>query len=146
MDIPADIRVRNFNTITRIGSRFARADPVERTAVVYCGPTGVGKSRRAWSEATFDAFPKDPRTKWWDGYTGEQHVVVDEFRGSIDIAHLLRWLDRYPVLVEVKGGTIPLRATRIWFTSNLHPRYWYPELDIGTMEALIRRLEIVEMR
>lgn len=115
---------------------------MERTTVAFWGPTGTGKSRTAWDEAGMDAYPKDPRTKWWDGYTGQEHVVVDEFRGGIDVAHLLRWLDRYPVLVETKGGSIPLRATKFWFTSNLDPRNWYPDLDAETQAALIRRLEI----
>ena len=61
---------------------------------------------------------------------------------SIDVAHLLRWLDRYPVLVEVKGGSRPLCAERIWITSNVDPRKWYPELDEETNLALLRRLNI----
>lgn len=87
-----------------------------------------------------EAYSKDPRSKWWDGYQGQEHVILDEFRGSIDIAHLLRWLDRYPVRVERKGSSVPLKATTFWITSNLAPRGWYPELDETTMEALLRRL------
>lgn len=142
--IPADIRVRCYNQLSRIGTAFAKGVAIERTVSVYCGPTGVGKSREAWEQAGLQAYPKDPRSKWWDGYTGESNVVIDEFRGDIDIAHLLRWFDRYPVLVETKGGARPLRATRIWITSNLHPRLWYPNLDQLTYEALLRRLVIKE--
>jgi len=89
-----------------------------------------------------DAYPKDPRTKFWDGYNGQQHVVIDEFRGSIDISHMLRWLDRYPVIVEVKGSSTCLVATTIWITSNLDPRDWYMDLDVDTKQALLRRLVI----
>lgn len=110
--------------------------------LLFWGRTGSGKSRRAWQEAGWDAYPKDPRTKFWDGYRGQEHVVVDEFRGGIDVAHLLRWLDRYPVLVEIKGSSVPLTATKIWFTSNLHPRDWYPALDEDTLNALMRRIKI----
>ena len=115
---------------------------MERKIFVFWGSTGTGKSRTAWEEAGLEAYPKDPRTKWWDGYTGQEHVVIDEFRGGIDIAHVLRWFDRYPVLVETKGGSIPLRATIIWVTSNLSPELWYPDLDADTFAALRRRLEI----
>lgn len=79
------------------------------------------------------------------GYGGQEHVIIDEFRGGIDIAHLLRWLDRYPVRVEVKGGSFPLLASRFWITSNIHPRQWYPDLDEATMDALLRRLTIINM-
>lgn len=140
--IPADVRVRHFSALCRIGTRFARGVAMERKAICFWGHTGTGKSRTAWEEAGLDAYPKDPRTKWWDGYTGESHVVVDEFRGGIDIAHILRWLDRYPVLVETKGGTVALRATTIWLTSNKDPREWYPDLDEDTKAALLRRLQI----
>lgn len=56
---------------------------------------------------------------------------------------MLRWLDRYPVLVEVKGSTVCFKARVIWMTSNLHPRDWYPDLDPETLSALMRRINIV---
>lgn len=118
---------------------------IERKVVVYWGPTGSGKSRRAWDEAGILAYPKDPRSKFWDGYNGQEHVVIDEFRGGIDISHILRWFDRYPVVVEVKGSAVILKAKKIWLTSNLHPDNWYIELDIETKEALKRRLEIINI-
>lgn len=118
---------------------------IQRTIFVFWGKTGVGKSRRAWDEASLEAYPKDPRTKFWDGYQGQTNVVIDEFRGGVDIGHVLRWFDRYPVIVEVKGSSVPLKATTIWITSNLHPRFWYPELDVETTDALLRRLEITEI-
>jgi len=112
---------------------------------VFWGPTGTGKSRRAWDEATLDAYPKDPRTKFWDGYNGQRNVVIDEFRGGIDISHLLRWLDRYPVNVEIKGSSVCLKAEEMWITSNLSPESWYPELDIDTKAALARRMTVEHM-
>jgi len=115
----------------------------EKEVVVFWGPTGTGKSRDAWTQAGLDAYPKDPRSKFWDGYRGEKFVVVDEFRGGIDIAHMLRWLDRYPARVEVKGSSRPLLMEKVWITSNLHPKDWYPELDQETKDALMRRLRVV---
>jgi len=110
--------------------------------LVFWGRTGTGKSHRAWDQAGAQAYVKDPRTKWWCGYRGQENVIIDEFRGVIDISHLLRWLDRYPVLVEVKGGSRPLCARKFWITSNLDPREWYPGLDADTLAALLRRLNI----
>lgn len=142
MSIPAHIRVRNYSTIRTIGGDHATPAAMERRCYVYYGPTGTGKSRTAWDHAGFDAYPKDPRTKWWDGYQGQEKVVMDEFRGAIDISHLLRWLDRYPVLVEVKGSSVVLKAKVIYITSNLHPSAWFPGLDDDTLRALLRRINI----
>lgn len=99
----------------------------------------------AWEKAGIEAYPKDPRTKFWDGYQGQSAVVMDEFRGDIDIAHMLRWLDKYPVIVEQKFGATALRATKLFITSNLDPRLWYPGLDDGTRAALMRRLNVVHV-
>lgn len=143
-DIPADVYVRNYNSLKRIAVDNSEPVAIERRVKVYWGPTGVGKSRRAWAEAGLDAYPKDPRTKFWDGYRNHEHVVIDEFRGGIDIGHVLRWFDRYPVLVEVKGSSAVLRATNIWITSNISPQEWYPDIDSATIDALLRRLSVVK--
>lgn len=142
MEIPSDVRVCCYRTIRNIAADYARPISMERVCHVFWGATGTGKSRRAWEEAGVEAYPKDPRTKFWCGYQGQEHVVVDEFRGGIDISHLLRWLDRYPVIVEVKGSSICLSATTIWITSNVNPREWYPDLDEPSRNALMRRLRV----
>lgn len=141
-EVPSDIYVRCYNQLRRIGQDHLQPVAMERTCAVYWGRTGTGKSRRAWEEAGLHAYPKNPRSKFWDGYQGHEHVVIDEFRGGIDIAYMLIWLDRYPVIVEVKGSSTVLRASSIWITSNVDPRLWYPEADTETKEALLRRLNI----
>lgn len=143
--IPASIRFRCYRTISSISADYAIPVAMERSGVVYWGPSGTGKSRRAWSEAGMGAYSKDPRSKFWCGYTNQEFVIIDEFRGCIDIGHLLRWLDRYPVYVEIKGGSRPLKASKYWITSNLEPKYWYPDLDDATFTALMRRLEVINV-
>jgi hypothetical protein len=140
--IDAAVYVQHYNSLKRIAADNLQPIGVEKQVMVFWGKTGAGKSRRAWDEAGLDAYPKDPRTKFWDGYRGQSHVVIDEFRGGIDIGHLLRWLDRYPVTVEIKGSATVLKATNIWITSNISPNDWYPDLDEGTKAALRRRLNI----
>lgn len=142
-DIPSDILVRCYSQITKIQKDYMHPEPMEREVFVFYGPTGTGKSRRAWAEASFDAYPKCPNTKFWDGYRGQTHVVIDEFRGKIDISHMLRWLDRYPVCIENKGAGCVLKATKIWITSNLDPKDWYPQCDYRTIDALLRRLNVI---
>lgn len=143
--IPDRIFISHYGSLRRIASDYGRASPGQRLVRVYWGPTGTGKSHRAWLEATFSAYPKGPTSKFWDGYQGESSVVLDEFRGQVEISHLLRWTDKYPVLLEIKGAAVPLKYTRLWITSNLHPRDWYPTLDNSTYLALERRLEIIEV-
>lgn len=142
-NIPADVYIRSYSALKKIRSDSLEPCAIVRTIRVFWGTTGTGKSHRAWEEAGLDAYPKDPRTKFWDGYREHDKVVIDEFRGGIDISHVLRWFDQYPVIVEVKGSSTVLKASQIWITSNLHPDAWYPSLDAETKRALTRRLEII---
>lgn len=137
--IPADIFIRYYRTLQAIASDHSVPVAMERHCVCFWGPTGTGKSRAAWDLGGDSAYPKDPRSKFWCGYRDQSCVIFDEFRGGIDISHILRWTDRYPVTVEIKGSSRPLLATRFIFTSNLHPRDWYPTLDPETVAALYRR-------
>lgn len=146
MAIEANVRIQHYRTLRTIRADYSEPIAFERKIIVFYGPTGTGKSRRAWEEAGWSAYPKDPRSKFWDGYRDQKNVVFDEFRGGIDISHVLRWFDRYPVLVEIKGASTCLVAERIWITSNLHPKDWYPDLDYTTYQALERRLEIIEIQ
>lgn len=154
--IPPDVQVRCYNQLKRIAADHLQPVAIQRQVAVFWGRTGTGKSRRAWEEAGIDAYPKDPNTKFWCGYRGKfhsiqlshsnlldhLHVVIDEFRGGIAINHLLRWFDRYPVIVEIKGGAVVLKATSIWITSNISPDEWFPDLDDETKAALRRRLRV----
>ena len=144
-EIPSGLYIRFYSTFKRIYTDHLVAPALERKCTVFWGPTGTGKSHRAFNEAGEGVYVKMPTTKWWDGYSCQESVIIDEFRGVIDVSHLLRWLDKYPVLVEVKGGTLPLFAKRFWITSNLEPKCWYPDVDSATMEALLRRLDIVNI-
>lgn len=144
-DIPADIYVRYYGNLKRIVCDHA--DPVERDVKVICyyGPSGVGKSTRARNECLSDKiYTKDPTTKWWDGYSDQTCVIIDEFGGDFQLSNLLRWTDRFGVTVEVKGGTVALLATQIFFTCNMHPREWYPNIKEEHWKALCRRIQMVE--
>lgn len=126
--IDPHIRVTHYNNLKRIRNDFVT--PPRREGVylfIYWGLTGSGKSYRAYQEASKDGVPyfKSASNKWWDGYRGESSVVVDEFEGKVSIDHVLRWVNWLPCLVETKGGTVPLRASSFWFTSNVDPDKWW---------------------
>lgn len=140
--IPASIFCCNYTALKKIKMDFMKGVAEERKCNVFWGETGTGKSRLAWEQAGLDAYPKTPTTKFWDGYQGESNVVIDEFTGQVEITHLLRWLDRYPVLVEQKGSGCVLRATKFWITTNVSPMNWYTVAPLEQVDALMRRLTI----
>lgn len=106
---------------------------------VLWGPPGSGKSKFAWEEGGPDAFwvskPNGNRA-FWDGYEGQDTVVLDEFYGWLPYGFMCRLLDRYPLRVETKGSSVPFLAKRIIITSNVDPVQWYKK----GLRALRRRL------
>lgn len=94
--------------------------------IVVYGPTGVGKTRWAWD--MFPAAYSAPQKGWFDGYSGEETVIIDEMYGSrYSWSFLLQLLDRYRMLVPFKGGFHQFTSKRIVMTSNVHPEEWYKQ-------------------
>lgn len=102
------------------------------------GPTGCGKTRRAFEE-TNNPWISGKNLKWWEGYDAHEDVIIDDFRKDFCTFHeLLRILDRYPYTVEVKGGSRQLLAKRIYITSCFHPEKVYDTRE--DIAQLIRRI------
>lgn len=124
---------RAFETYIRMKTK-PRNHPVE--VHILQGPTGTGKSK--WCMDNYpDAYWKQ-RSNWWDGYVGQKVVVIDEFYGWLPYDLLLRICDRYPLLVETKGGQAQFVATTILITTNMVPSSWYKN---AYFPALARRVQ-----
>jgi len=113
------------------------------------GEPGVGKSKYAHEQLP-EAYLKEPRTKWWNGYLHQATVIIDDFGpGGIDINHLLRWLDRYKCMVETKGGMVALHAQHFIITSNFHPEVLFTDSMTQQphqqLPALMRRIVLKYM-
>jgi len=140
--IDPGVYIRNYSALKRIGTEYATAQPRPNVKVhVHYGITGAGKSHKCMDELKDKVFfIKDSETKWFDGYRGEKFCFMDEYRGSINIAKILRWWDKWPTNVEVKGGSVPLEIETWYVTSNISPKEWYPDVDQATVDALLRRI------
>lgn len=141
--IPASVRLRSYRTICAVRNDHAGFATEPPRVQVYWGESGVGKSRRAWDEAGQDAYSKD-ETLWWDGYTGQRQVVMDDFDGTqVPITTLLKWLDRYKIRLQIKGGYVNKQYDSLWITSNFHPEEWYKCSPVQ-LRALLRRITVLE--
>ena len=94
-----------------------------RVLFIY-GKPGIGKST-----FVFERYPGaywKPPGKWWDGYSGQETVVFDDFDGSwFSCSELLRILNPFPTSVEVKGAVFNLSATNFVIV-QLPPRILVP--------------------
>lgn len=108
------------------------------------GETGSGKTRWSVNEMGGEDFWMSSGTlQWWDGYDMQKNVIIDDFRGSqCEFSKLLRYLDRYEVRVPIKGGMVPLMATKIIITSCHSPKGVYDNEKINeNIGQLIRRCD-----
>ncbi len=107
------------------------------TVLVYVGPTGTGKTRKACAEPDHFVMPLGDKL-WFDGYNGEKCLIIDDYYGNIKYQFLLRILDGHELQMPYKGGFIWSMWNKVIITSNQHPRLWYTHL--GYPAALQRRI------
>lgn len=115
-----------------------RRDLVVRLLV---GHTGAGKTRYvfdAGERLSQDVYVSgSPDLQWFDGYCGQDWVLLDDYRGGAPFEFLLRLLDIYPLRVPIKGGFVSWNPRSIWITSNLEPHEWYPGIDVAPLQRRI---------
>jgi hypothetical protein len=111
---------------------------------IWClwGKTGTGKTRRVWEFADVDKLWVHPGDRWFDGYDNQPAVLFDDFDGGwFKLTYLLKLIDRYIFQVPVKGSYVWWAPKTIYFTSNHHPKEWYPQAKQEHVNALLRRFK-----
>lgn len=108
--------------------------------VVIYGPTGTGKTS-AVARLYPDAYFK-PRNQFWDGYCGQDVVIIDEFYGWLPYDLMLRVCDRYPLLVDIKHGVAQFVPKKIIILSNKLPAEWY-DPSRCSYAPLARRIDAI---
>jgi len=95
------------------------ADRPELDNVWVQGHSGCGKS--SWVRSNYATFFVKSMNKWWDGYAGEEVVVLDDFDPShaeFLTYYLKIWADHYVFNAEVKGGMMRIRPKTFIITSQ----------------------------
>lgn len=144
-DVPDDILMRYYRTCKELKKDFMKPPP--DLPVIknfwYFGDSGTGKSRKAREQ--FPGSYLKMCNKWWDGYQGEETVIIDDF----DLVHkplghhLKIWGDHYAFIAETKNGAIMIRPKTIIVTSNyLIDDIWLNEN--GTIGPLERRYTTIK--
>lgn len=112
----------------------------------YWGSTGVGKSHTVFQDY-------DPTTHyvlnledngWWDGYAGQQIVILNDFRGQLPYSQMLNLLDKWPYSVKRRNRPpFPFTSKEILITASLPPEDVYHNLSAKDgIDQLLRRLEV----
>lgn len=130
-DIPGDVQLLpGFLQAYRHSTKdIAGPERPELKILTLIGPPGCGKSY-----AISKVFPRAGRAIYgnsgtWFCNAGSDVMVFEEFNGNIPLQNMLKYLDPYPLALEVKGGTEPANYKLVIITSNTHPNNWYTTAD-----------------
>lgn len=106
------------------------------------GKAGVGKTRYVFDNYQ-DIYIKDG-TPWWDNYTQNNVILIDDFDNMIPYRTLLRILDRYPYQGQVKGGYVQINSPNMVITCEHPPDYYW---EGNEYDQVIRRLtSVIELK
>lgn len=141
--IPADIYMKCMSACHKIhqSSQSVPASLGELQNVWLHGPAGSGKSQLAFTENP-GAYLKGVN-KWWDGYAGQESVIVDDMDPFHKVLALefKMWGQHQPFAAEIKGGSICIRPKKIIVTSNYTiDEVWEEE---STRAAMHRRFKSI---
>lgn len=119
--------------------------------VVYLwGKTGAGKTRTVMEKYGYENVYRVTNYQHpFDSYAGENVVLFDEFRSSLPISDMLKYLDGYPVMLPCRYADKVACFTTVYLVSNISMEKQYPNVQYEepeTWQAFRRRFhEVYEM-
>lgn len=128
-------------------TRYIKPRKRDVTIKWYYGSTGSGKTYNALNEfGDNDYWISGKNLKWWEGYYGQEYVLIDDYRRDFCTFHeLLRILDKYPYRVEYKGSSTWLNAKVIIITCPYRPEQLYMHRTSEDVQQLLRRIDEIKL-
>ncbi len=107
------------------------------------GKTGVGKTRFIMEKYGYEnVFRVTNYKNPFDGYKGQDVIMFEEFRSSLMIEDMLKFLDGYPVMLPCRFSDKVACFTKVYVVSNIPFEKQYPNVQIyepETFDAFKRR-------
>ena len=106
------------------------------------GLAGTGKTKYVIDKHP-SHYIKDG-TPWWDNYTQQEAIIIDDFDNNIPYRTLLRILDRYTYQGQVKGSYVQINSPFIYITCEHRPEYYWSGNELAQItRRLTSVLEII---
>lgn len=114
------------------------------------GKTGVGKTRSVMERHGYEnVYRVTNYAHPFDSYAGQDVILFDEFRSSLPVSDMLKYLDGYPVKLPCRYADKTACFTQIYVVSNIDFEAQYPNIQLEepeTWQAFRRRFhEIYEL-
>lgn len=134
---------RGLRELEKICKKNSKDRIIEVT--IRWGKPRTGKTRFIWeNEDRDEVFSVNLCDNVpFDGYNGESVILFDDFNGDYEITTMLKWLDRYPLRINIKGSFTYANWNKIYFTSNIDPTYWFNNSNKDHKAAFMARVTTV---
>ena len=129
-----------------IGEKYANVFRNLEVQYIY-GESGVGKTRGIYDKYGYkNVYRVSDYNHPFDGYNGQDVLLLDEFRSNIPISLMLELLDGYPFELPSRYSNKQACYTKVVIISNVSLNMQYPniqETEPETWKALLRRINSI---
>lgn len=109
------------------------------------GKTGTGKTRGIMEKYGYqNVYRVTDYLHPFDAYKGQDVVLFEEFRSSLRIDDMLKYLDGYPVEFPCRYSNKQACFTKVYIATNIDIFEQYPNIqreEKNTWDAFIRRID-----
>lgn len=147
--INAWVRICHYSKLKDIAKDHLKIVDSDHVRGIWVhGEFGTGKSRWFRDNIPIDKLYPKLCNKWWDGYTGQPVVVMDDLDKSHEcLAQQIKiWGDRYGCILETKGGAETARYDWFVVTSQYHiDEIFTEEATVGALKRRYQEFEIEDI-
>jgi hypothetical protein len=145
------VEARYTKYFDRVVGRSLPPRNFQTHCIVLYGDSGTGKSVRARAIARALSFStyylrlpeQKTGTLWFEQYSGEDAVLVDEMGpGKMQLSEFNSLIDQRPHLVNVKGASAHFLSKLMLFSSNYHPDDWFSD-NARLRATVMRRINLL---
>lgn len=108
------------------------------------GKTGVGKNRSIMEKYGYSRVYRVTNYDHpFDDYKGQDVILFEEFRSSLPIQDMLKYLDGYPLMLPCRYSNKAACFTKVYLVSNIPLSAQYPNVQVSepeTYRAFCRRI------
>lgn len=113
------------------------------------GPTRTGKTRSIMEKYGYsNAFRVTDYDHPFDGYKGQDIIIFEEFRSSLKIEDMLKYLEGYPLELPCRYSNKIACFTKVYIVTNIDLSEQYPGIQQEhpeTWDAFLQRIKTVKI-
>lgn len=134
---------------TLLEDKYRKVNRDVHVSYIY-GKAGVGKTRSIMEKHGYEnVFRVTDYDHPFDGYAGEDVLLLDEFRSGLPFSLMLNVIDRYPLMLPCRYAKRVACYTTVYIVSNIPLDKQYPNIQMDEPDsyaAFLRRIhEVFEM-